>query len=188
MLSKRAIAYTLTTGLAAAILFFQLIRKPEPVAWLPYAQQWDPLPLTVALAPSLERDFSDQFRDAIDEFNKRVGCKKTKLLVRDSEFPRAHVITPDVRWGCGGTKELPADVESATYFCKDKSADVLMTSPGHVRVAYLTFLHEFVHLFGVDHAREGLMIERPKWAPEAPPPWPTLSDEQAAAIRGRFCP
>lgn len=188
---RRYLGYAVLVGsalLACLIAGVAMRADRKPVHLLAEAPTFRKTPVVVDFSPTLGRTFHRQVSDAVNSVNDAVTC--TVLSTTSGETPMIHLFTLLDREPCGGARPAPSTKAASTYYCPDGSVDIVVSKAGHIREAYLVFLHELGHALGLPHAENGLMsptIFYEDWSPYADRPLPTLAPNEGRAIAARYC-
>ncbi len=173
--------------LGGALVTANLLRHEPPVTLLPQAPEWLQTPVGVDFTATIGDDYARQVWDAANTLNDVVGCTVATTTGQDA---RIHFITALDRDPCGGAKPAPTTAIASTYYCPDGSVDIVANRLGGIREAYLLFLHELAHAFGVPDGAGEVMnpaIFTQDWSAALDRPMPTLSAAAGRAVAQRYC-
>lgn len=169
---------------AVAVVGHGSCARPREHVWLAWAQDWPPerLPLTVAiLDDELRDDYAESTIEAVAHINTRVGCRILKYIRPNS--------LPDIMiQGATTLDDVIADASIRMTFGRPYGV-IRIERPLNIFTEMLVITHELGHVLGLAHdPGSESSVMHPNVVNHAGRfPMPRLSDEDARALRHKYC-
>lgn len=168
-------------------LIYHYVVQPREAVWDDRPRPWERAPIVVS-APD---DFREPTEVIVGLFNRQVGCRLLLFAMSGDIDVR---VETGVRSPCGRDDAVRIDPDEAAgaFLCPGARAEIHIAYPGDLFERTWIVAHELGHVLGLAHDDSGLMREKVPvtFDKEGHRALPIirLTDKDAAALRGRYCP